>query len=174
MENTSVVAYRGVSPQLDADVFVGSGTRLSGDLVAEAGVNFWFNVAARGDVNHIRIGAGTNIQDNCVIHVTTGGSPTLIGAHVTVGHSAVLHACTIQDYCLIGIGAVVMDDALIPKHSFVAAGALVTPRSSFPEGSLIIGSPARVQRPLKQEEIDYIHWSAEHYRRLANEYKDGQ
>ncbi len=167
----SLLPYNGKSPRFGERVFIGAGTSLAGDIEAGDDVNFWFNVSARGDVNYIRIGARTNVQDNTVIHVATNGAPALIGQDVTIGHSAVVHACTIEDACLIGMGSIVMDNALIRRYSLVAAGALVVPGSEFPERSLIVGSPAKAKRTLTQEEVDFIFWSAAHYCEVAADYQ---
>ncbi len=170
MPRTTIVPYNGIMPKIAEGAFLADGVCISGDIVIGKNSNLWFNVAARGDVNYIRIGENTNIQDNSVIHVTTGGSPTIIGDRVTVGHNAILHACTVEDLCLIGMGAIILDEAQIQKYGFVAAGALVPPGKKFPPESLIVGSPAVVKRKLKKEEIEYIEWSAEHYVKLARGY----
>ena len=124
----------------------------------------------RGDVHYIRIGDRTNIQDNSTIHVTTGLYPTLIGNDVTVGHNALLHGCTIADECLVGMGSIIMDQATIGKHSIVAAGALIPQGKTYPEGHLIMGSPAKAVRPLTSEEITGLKQSSQHYVELARSY----
>ncbi len=170
MERATVLPFKGITPKIGEGSFLANGACITGDIVLGKNVNLWFNVAARGDVNFIRIGDNTNIQDNSVIHVTTGGSPTIIGKDVTVGHNAILHACTIADLCLVGMGAIVLDDVHLEKYCFVAAGALVPPGKRFPSESLIVGAPAVVKRKLKKDEIDYIIWSANHYVELARAY----
>jgi carbonic anhydrase/acetyltransferase-like protein (isoleucine patch superfamily) len=120
----------------------------------------WFNCVIRGDVHHIRIGDNTNVQDGTVIHVTNGLYPAIIGSFVTIGHGVVLHGCTVKDRSLIGIGAIVLDDATIGEDSFIAAGSLVTPGTIIPPRSMVMGSPARVRREVTDEEIARIelHW----------------
>lgn len=166
----SILRYKNTYPQIAGTAFLASGVRISGDIVIGEHSGLWFNVAARGDVNFIRIGSETNIQDNSVIHVTHGGNGTTIGDRVTVGHGAILHACTLEDECLIGMGAIILDGAVIPKHCLVGAGALVAPDKTFEPGTLIVGSPARVKRALTDKEIEDIRWSAAHYVALAREY----
>lgn len=170
MKNATVLPYKGIRPTIGEGCFLADGSCITGDIVLDKDVNFWFNAVARGDVNYIRIGEGTNIQDNSVIHVTTDGSPTIIGKHVTVGHNAILHACTVEDLCLIGMGAILLDDVHLEKYCFVAAGALLSPGKRYPSESLIVGSPAVVKRKLKKEEIEYIEWSGPHYVQLAKDY----
>ncbi len=170
MPKASVVPYKGIKPTISEGVFLADGACITGDTVLEKNVNIWFNVAARGDVNYIRIGEGTNIQDNSVIHVTYKKFPTIIGKNVTVGHNAILHACTIEDLCLVGMGSIVLDDVHLEKYCFVAAGSLLSPGKRYPSESLIMGSPAVVKRKLKKEEIEYIEWSAGHYMQLARDY----
>ncbi len=171
MDGASLVSYQGKSPQLGANTLVAAGARLIGDLIAGDDCSFWFNVVVRGDCNYIRIGARTNVQDNTVIHVTHTTGPTHIGANVTIGHSAVIHACTIGDNSLIGMGAVILDGAVIPENSFVAAGALVTPGKKYPSGHLIKGSPAVAARPLTEQELDGIKSSVEHYLEYKSNYR---
>lgn len=172
MTGANILNYKGIKPQFGHRVFVASGCCLAGEITAGDDVSFWFNVSARGDVNYIKIGDRTNIQDNAVIHVTHGGNPTIIGKDVTVGHGAIIHAATIKDLCLIGMGSILLDGAVIPKYSLIAAGSVVSPGSTFPDGSLILGSPAKTVRKLTEKEIKYIHWSAEHYINLARNYED--
>ena len=170
MPKSTVVPYKGISPKIGDGCFLADGACITGDIVLGKDVSFWFNAVARGDVNYIRIGDRTNIQDNSVIHVTTGGSPTIIGKDVTVGHNAILHACTIEDLCLVGMGAIILDDVHLEKYCFVAAGALLSPGKRYPSESLIVGSPAIVKRKLRKDEIEYIEWSSQHYVELAKEY----
>jgi carbonic anhydrase/acetyltransferase-like protein (isoleucine patch superfamily) len=157
-------------PILGEDVFIAPGAHVIGDVVLGAKSSVWFNAVIRGDVFHIRIGSGTNIQDNTVIHVTTDRNATLIGNDVTVGHSAILHGCTIHDGALIGMGAVVMDRCVVGTGAFVAAGSLVSEGTEIPPGMLALGRPARVVRPLKPQEIEHVRWAPVHYAELAHEY----
>jgi len=170
MEGARVMAWKNKKPELGKDTFIASGAHVIGDVVAGNETNIWFNVVIRGDVNTIRIGFRTNIQDNSVVHVTRGTGPTSIGSDVTIGHSAIIHACTVEDNCLIGMGAVILDGAVIRKNSLVAAGSVVTPGKDFPPGSMIMGSPAKVVRALTEKEIKSIQDSADHYVELARSY----
>ena len=170
MENVTIEPFKNKKPAIGQDVFIASGARLTGDLKIGDRSSVWFNVSMRGDVNYIRIGHSTNIQDNTVVHVTHEGNPTIIGNRVTIGHSAIIHACTIKDESLIGMGAIILDGVVIPSHCFVAAGALVPPGRTFSEGSMIVGAPAVCKRKLTSKEIDGIKHSSEHYIKLANHY----
>jgi len=168
---STIMPYRGKSPKLASNVFVAPGARLIGDLEIGADSSVWFNVVIRADVHHIRIGARTNIQDNSTLHVTSGVAPCIIGDDVTIGHNAIVHACTVEDLCLIGMGAVILDEAVIKKGSFVGAGALVTPGKTFPENSLIIGAPAKAVRTLTPAEREGLVESAKHYVATAAHYR---
>ncbi|MEY4631142.1 MAG: hypothetical protein RIQ81_1262 [Pseudomonadota bacterium] len=170
MAGSQVMDWKGNRPELGKDVFIASGARVIGDVVLGVGTNVWFNVVIRGDVNSIRVGFRTNIQDNAVVHVTRGTGPTNIGSDVTIGHSAIIHACTVEDNCLIGMGAVILDGARIRKNSLVAAGSVVTPGKDFPAGSMIMGSPAKAVRELTAQEIAGLQDSADHYVELARTY----
>lgn len=170
MPKSTVLPYKGIRPTIAEGCFLADGACVTGDIALGKNVSFWFNAVARADVNYIRIGDGTNIQDNSVIHVTTDGNPTLIGKGVTVGHNAILHACTVEDFCLIGMGAILLDKVHLEKYCFVAAGALLSPGKRFPTESLIVGSPAVVKRKLTKEEIQFIEWSAQHYVEVAKDY----
>ena len=130
----------------------------------------WFGAVIRGDCFPIRIGARTNVQDNVVVHVTGGEARTTIGDEVTIGHAAVIHGCTIGHRCLIGIGSIILDGAVIGDESFVAAGSLVTPGAAFPTRSLIMGRPARVLRPVSDDDLQRIREGAEHYVRYARDF----
>ncbi|MDP2915459.1 MAG: gamma carbonic anhydrase family protein [Candidatus Aminicenantes bacterium] len=139
-------------PEIHPDTFIAEGVRIIGRVVLQAGVSVWYNSVLRADVADIVIGRNSNIQDNCAVHVDFGLA-TVLGENVTVGHGAILHACTIGDNCIIGMGAVILDGAVIPRNSIVGAGSLVPPRKTYPEGSLILGSPAKVVRALSADEI---------------------
>lgn len=167
-----ILSYRSAYPRLAADVFVAPTACVIGDVEVGAGTGLWFGVVVRGDVNDIRIGARTNIQDGTVIHVTGGGHGTRIGDGVTVGHMAVLHACTLEDGSFVGMTACVMDGAVVESGAMVAAGALVTPNKRVPSGELWAGSPARFMRKLTEAEKDYIPVSADKYAKLAAEYRE--
>ena len=133
-----------------------------GDVVLEQDVNIWYGAVLRGDSGTIRIGAGTNIQENCVVH-----EQTTVGKNSTVGHGAILHGCSVGDECLVGMGAIVLDGAVLGSHCMVGAGALVTGKTNAPDGSLLLGNPAKVVRPLTDEQLEHLKQSAEHYIALA-------
>lgn len=163
--------YKGISPQIDPSVFVAPDARVIGDVHIGAQSSLWFGVIVRGDVNHIRIGRRTNIQDGTVIHVTRDTHPTVIGNDVTVGHRVTLHGCTVHDGSLVGIGAIVLDGAVIGASSLIAAGSVVTPGTQIPPCSLVMGSPGRVVRTLGDEECRKMHSIAEHYIRYQDDYR---
>lgn len=165
-----IFPYNGKTPKLGRDVLVAGGAQVIGDLIVGDESSIWFNVVVRADVHHVRIGARTNIQDNTTVHVTEGQSPCIIGNDVTVGHNAIVHACTIEDLCLIGMGAIVLDKAVIREGSLVGAGALVTQGKEFPPRSLIIGSPAKAVRQLTDQEVEGLRDSAQHYVTTARGY----
>ena len=150
------------------DVFLAPSATVIGDIQAGNDVSFWYGVVARGDVNWIRIGNGTNIQDGSVLHVTTDKFPLTIGDRVSVGHGAIMHGFTIGDDCLIGIGAAVLDGASIGSGTIVAAGALVPEGAKIPDGSLVLGIPAKIVRPVTGEERKRIFHTAERYIELKN------
>jgi gamma-carbonic anhydrase len=166
--------FAGTSPQIGADTFVADNATVVGDVKIGARTSVWYGVVLRGDVYHIRIGDETSIQDNSVVHVTSGRHATVVGDRVTVGHSVVLHGCTIEDDCIIGMGAIVMDRAVIGRGSIVGAGALVTPGTVIEPGQLVVGSPARAKRPLTDDERTWIRTSAQHYVELAHRYLAGE
>lgn len=158
-------------PTLGKDVWIADNAAVIGDCVIGEQSNIWFGCTVRGDVHEIRIGKRTNIQDNSVIHTTRGVSGTYIGDEVTVGHGAILHACTIQNRVLVGMGAVILDQAVMEENSMLAAGAVLTPKKIVPSGQLWAGSPAKYMRDLTQEELDFLKISADNYVKLAQEYK---
>ncbi|MDB4958054.1 MAG: carbonic anhydrase, family 3 [Myxococcales bacterium] len=157
-------------PQLGHGVFLAETCAVIGDVVIGDESSIWYATVIRGDVMPIRIGARTSIQDNTVIHVTSGFSGTTIGNDCTIGHSAIIHACTVEDDCLIGMGSILLDGAVIGRGSLVGAGALVTPGTHIPPGSLVIGSPARVKRAINEKEREQITYGARHYVELARRY----
>ena len=155
--------FKAIKPEIHDSALVAESAQVIGDVVIGEESSIWFNAVVRGDVNYIRIGMRTNIQDGCVLHVARRTLPLIIGDEVTVGHNAVLHACTVGNRCLIGMGAIVMDDAEVGENSIVGAGALVISGTKIPPGSLVLGSPAQVKRPLTEEESRNIRESAAHY-----------
>ncbi|MBP6217661.1 MAG: gamma carbonic anhydrase family protein [Oligoflexales bacterium] len=165
-----LLSYEGKSPQVHESVYLAPGVCLSGDIQIREDASFWFHAVARGDVNSIFVGAGSNIQDHSILHVSGGQSPTVIGDQVTIGHRVIVHSCRIDDLCIIGMGSILLDNAHIPRHSFVAAGSVVPPGKTYPPGHMIMGSPARAVRLLRPEEIEGIFKSAETYKKLARTY----
>ncbi len=164
-------AFRGKTPQLHDSVFAVESALVVGDVEIGEDSSLWFGAIVRGDVNFIRIGARTNVQDHSVIHVTHDTHPTLVGDDVTLGHRVTLHGCTIKDRCLVGIGAVVMDGAVVGEDAMVGAGSLVPPGMVVPRGTLALGSPAKVKRQLTAQEIAFLRTSAQNYVRYAREYE---
>ena len=159
----SIVSYRGLAPKIHPSVFVAEGAHIIGDVEIGKDSSVWFNVVIRGDVHFIKIGEATNIQDNAVLHVTHKASPLRIGSHVTIGHGAVVHAATIRDFSLIGMGAVVLDNAEVGPYALVAAGAVVLANTVIPEGTMAAGVPAKVVRSLTPEERRSLIQSAQNY-----------
>ncbi len=167
-----VTAYGEVFPRIADDVFIAPGAVVMGDVELAAGVGIWYNTVVRGDVNTITIGERSNVQDGCVLHTGYGEAHALhVGRDVTIGHNACVHGCTVEDECLIGIGANVLNGALIRTRSYVAAGALVPPGMEVPSGVLVAGVPAKIIRELKQSELDDLIPSAERYRKYATEHQ---
>lgn len=158
-----LIAYRGILPDLAADAFVAPTATVVGDVRVGSESGIWFGVILRGDVNAIRIGRRSNLQDGTIVHVTSGTHPTVIGDGVTIGHGVKLHGCTIADGCLIGIGAIVLDGAVIGEQALVAAGSLVVPGTLVPPRSLVVGSPAKVKRALSDQECDQLQLLAARY-----------
>jgi carbonic anhydrase/acetyltransferase-like protein (isoleucine patch superfamily) len=165
-----IIQYKNRLPKLHPTVYVADGAKIIGDVEIGEYSGIWFNTVIRGDVNVIRIGSRTNVQDNSVLHVTTKTAPLNIGSDITIGHSALLHGCTIEDYCLIGMGAIILDNAYIHQNSMIAAGAIVLEGFHVPEGVLVAGIPAKIKRPLTEEEKQFIRRSAENYVSYAQEY----
>ena len=164
--------YRGIKPRIHPSVYVAEGAQIVGDVEIGKDSSVWFNAVIRGDVHFIRIGEHTNIQDNSVLHVTHEKFPLVIGSDVTIGHGAIVHAATLKDCCLIGMGAKVLDDATVGPYSLVAAGALVLEHFEVPEGALVAGVPARVKRMLTQEEREQIAQSAHNYVEYVRTYRE--
>ena len=148
--------YKGVLPRLHDSVFVDVSAQVIGDVVMGEESSVWMNAVIRGDVHWIRIGRRSNIQDNTVVHVQNGTHPTTIGDDVTVGHAAIVHGCTIGHRVLVGMGAILLNGSTVGEDSIVAAGSLLTEESVFPPRSLIMGSPAKVKRPLTDREVAMI------------------
>lgn len=168
--------YRDMSPVMDESVYVDPMAVVIGDVKLGPDSSLWPFATLRGDVNHIHVGARTSIQDGSVCHVShknatlPDGWPLIIGDDVTVGHKAVLHGCTIGNRVLVGIGAVILDGAVIQDDVVIGAGTLVPPGKVLESGYLYLGSPCKQARPLRQDELDHLPYSAQHYVRLKNEY----
>ena len=165
------------SPKLGKNAWIAEGASVIGNVEMGEDSAIWFGVVVRGDVHRIRIGARSNIQDLSMVHVThykkadmSDGNPTIIGDDVTVGHRVMLHGCTIEDACLIGMSATILDGAVIGKESIVGASSLVTKNKKFPPRSLIMGSPAKFIRELTQDEVNELYASASRYVKFKNEY----
>lgn len=163
--------YHGITPLIAEDAFIAPGAVVIGDVHIGAHTNLWFGCVVRGDVNTIRIGARTNIQDGTIIHVTRKTGPTFIGDGVTIGHAVLLHACTLESNCFIGMRATIMDGAVVESGAMVAAGAIVTPGKHVPKGQIWAGNPARYFRDLTADEAAFIAISAQNYVELAREYR---
>ena len=162
--------FQGITPTIPPSCFVEDTAVLIGDVVMGEECSVWFHAVIRGDVNYIRIGHRTNVQDLCMLHVTHDTHPLIIGNDVTIGHHVVLHGCTIKDRVLVGMGSIIMDGAVIGEDSVVGAGALVTEGTVVPPKSLVLGSPARVRRPVTDKEVTWIAQSAVNYVRYSRQY----
>ncbi|MCB5190693.1 gamma carbonic anhydrase family protein [Methylobacillus arboreus] len=171
-----LAAYQGVAPQVGREVYIHPSAVVIGDVVLEDHASVWPGTVIRGDVNHIRIGEGSNIQDGSILHVShksswePEGCPLIVGRNVTVGHKVILHGCTLEDECLIGMGSIVMDKAVVQKHVLLGAGSLVPEGKVLESGFLYLGSPARKVRALTEKEIAHFTYSAQHYMRLKQHY----
>ncbi len=162
-ETGKLYSFNGKSPVVHPSVFLAAGSRVIGDVELGENVSIWFNTVIRGDVERVRIGKNSNIQDNATIHVTNFTNPTWVGENVTVGHGAVLHGCTIKDGVLVGMNAVVLDRAVIGEQSLVAAGAVVRPGMVVPPRSLVAGIPAKVVKELSERELEIVRVGATNY-----------
>ena len=169
--------FKNTIPKIGSKTWIASSADVIGEVTCGDDCSIWFGCVIRGDVNYIKIGSRTNIQDLSMIHVThykkvdkSDGNPTVIGDDVTVGHRVMLHGCTIEDACLIGMSATILDGAVIAKESIVGAGALVTKNKKFPPRSLIVGSPAKVIRELTDDEVKELYASASRYVEFKKDY----
>ena len=166
-----LIALDGLQPRLAPDAWVQASAQVIGDVQLGVASSVWFNAVVRGDVHPIRIGARTNVQDNCTVHVTGGRHATVLGDDVTVGHNAVLHGCTVGARCLVGIGAIVLDRCVVGDDSIIGAGSLLTPGTVIPPGHLALGSPAKVVRPISDAERAHVLQSAANYVLNAARYR---
>ena len=181
MNDKTVRPYLDHLPVLGERVFIDEVARVIGDVVLGDDVSVWPFTVIRGDVNFIRIGDRTNIQDGTVVHVShdgphakRGGFATVIGADVTIGHKAIVHACKIEDACLVGMGSTVLDGAVIEKHGFLGANALLAPGKVVGSGEMWLGAPAKFARKLSDAEIEALYYSSGHYVKLKDEYLTGK
>ena len=176
MSTANLRTYNGISPIIGRANYIDSSSVLVGDITLGADVSIWPLVAARGDVNLITIGARTNVQDGSVLHVTRksennpNGNPLIIGEDVTIGHKCMLHGCTLGDRILVGMGAIIMDGAVVQDDVFIGAGSLVPPNKTLLSGYLYMGNPIKQARKLKESEADFLKKSAENYVELKNNY----
>lgn len=172
----SIRKFNDKKPLIGRSVFIDESAVVIGDVVLGDDVSVWPSTVIRGDVESIRIGDGTNVQDGSVLHVShegpfsPQGQPLTIGKGVTIGHNAVVHACTVGDYCLIGIGAIILDGAVLEDYVMLGAGALVAPGKKLDSGYLYVGSPAKQVRPLSDREKEFLEYSYQHYIQLKNEH----
>jgi len=178
---TNIFSYRGIFPNIDKSSFIAHNAVITGDVKIAKNSGVWYGCVLRGDVTKIEIGENTNIQDNCVLHGTrpnhaqnkTGaeGAPVIVGNGVTIGHSAIIHACIIEDNAFVGMGSIIMDLARVEQFGMLAAGAVLTPKKIVKSGEIWAGNPAKFFRQMTQIEKDYIKISAQNYIELANEYR---
>lgn len=170
MSGPIILPWRGVSPKIASDAFIAPGAVVIGDVEIGSGASIWFNCVLRGDVNYIRVGARTNIQDGTVVHVSYQTHPTIIGADVLIGHQATIHGCTLEDNSFVGMRATVMDGAVAERESMIAAGALVAPNKRIPHRQMWAGSPARYVREVKPDELESFAKAVDRYVGLGAEY----
>jgi carbonic anhydrase/acetyltransferase-like protein (isoleucine patch superfamily) len=164
--------FNNISPKLNERVYVADTALVIGDVEIGEDSSVWFGSVLRGDVNYIRIGARTNIQDMTMVHVSGGTHPTVLEDEITVGHRVTLHGCHVESRCLIGIGAVLLDGVRVGDNSLVAAGSLLTPGTIIPPRSMVMGSPAKVKRELTDDEIAFLDRSWQNYTRLKEQYRN--
>jgi gamma-carbonic anhydrase len=169
MEN--ILSYKNVLPKIDPSAYVAPNAFIAGDVTIGSDCGIWFACSLRGDVNDIKIGARTNVQDNTVIHVASESQGTYIGDDVTIGHGSIIHACTIGNQSLIGMQSCILDGAKVEDRAMLAAGSLLTSGKIVPTGQLWGGRPARFMRDLRPEEIEHLLWSSSTYVELAKNYK---
>ena len=166
-----IQTFDGNKPEIKENVFIAEGSKIIGDVVIEKGASIWFNTIIRGDIDSIKVGQNTNIQENSTLHIDKGISLS-IGDNVTIGHGSVLHGCTVEDNCIVGMGATILNNAVIGENTIIGAGALVPEGKEIPSGSLVLGVPGKVVRELKEDEKNEIKESADHYQKLARRYQE--
>ena len=168
-----ILPHNGIAPRLDNPLYIAPNATIVGDVRSGPDCSFWFSSVTRGDVNFIRIGARTNVQDLSMVHVSYRKAGLTLGDDVTVGHSCLLHGCTIGNRVLVGMGSILMDNVIVEDDVIIAAGTLLTEGTRIPTGSLVMGRPGAVKRPLKPEEFEFVKKSASHYVKVAKSYRDG-
>ncbi len=168
-----ILPYKGVYPTIAEDAFIAPGAVIIGDVEIGSGSGVWFACVLRGDVAPIRVGENTNIQDGTIVHVARDNGPCLIGSGITIGHKALVHACTLEDGSFVGMGAIVMDFTVVQTGAMVAAGAMVTPNKTVPTGELWGGRPAKYMRDLSEQDLAGFGPQTDHYRNLAATYRHG-
>jgi len=166
--------FQGKLPRVHETAFVADTADVIGDVEIGEQSSVWFQTVVRGDVNHIRIGSRTNIQDGTVIHVDSGGYPVEIADHVTLGHAVRLHGARIGPHCLVGIGAIVLNGVVMEEESIVAAGAVVSPGTRIPRRTLMMGTPARPKRALTDDDVALIHRFTDNYVKLGSQYREAR
>ncbi len=172
----AVRKFNDKQPSIGKSVYIDDSAVVIGDVTIGDDVSIWPMTVVRGDVESIRIGEGTNVQDGAVLHVSHAGKfspqghPLTIGKGVTIGHRAVVHACAVGNYCLIGVGAIIMDDAVLEDYVMLGAGALVPPGKTLESGYLYVGAPAKQARALKESEKEFLEYSSQHYMHLKDQY----
>ncbi len=166
----NIISFKGITPKIGKNVYIAPNAYIIGDVVIGDNCAIMFGAIIRGDVNYIRIGNNTNIQDNAVLHVTRDKYPLIIGNNVSIGHSAVVHGCIVEDDVLIGIGAKILDGAKIGKNCIIAAGAVVKERSEIPANSLVTGIPGQIKKKLDEKDIERIKFSADSYKITREDY----
>jgi carbonic anhydrase/acetyltransferase-like protein (isoleucine patch superfamily) len=177
MDKMSIRTFNNLAPKIDKLAYVDEDAVVIGDVSINEHSSVFPMSVIRGDINYIKIGKYTNIQDGSILHVThdseysIGGSPLIIDDYITIGHSVTLHACHIKSYCLIGMGSIILDKAIIEPYTLLGAGSLVAPNSVLEGGYLWLGSPAKKLRPLTEKELNFFSYSAKHYAKLAQSYK---
>jgi len=167
-----IEVFEGIAPTIAESAYIADTAVVIGDVTIGDQSSIWFQSVVRGDMNHIRIGDRTNIQDLCMVHVQYRGHPAIVGDDVTVGHHVVLHACTIGNRVLVGIGSIILDGAQIGEESIIGAGALVTPGTIIPPRSFVLGAPARVRRAVTNEEVARVGEGAARYLEYTRKYKE--
>jgi gamma-carbonic anhydrase len=168
----NIMTFRGMTPEISESAFIAPSADVIGDVVVGEGSSIWFNCVIRGDVNSIRVGKRSNIQDGTVIHVSNGTHPTVVGDDVLVGHNCIIHGCTLENGSFVGMGSTVLDGAVVERGGMLAAGALLTPNKRVPTGQLWGGSPAKYLRDLTDAQQENLTSGAEHYAELAQEFKE--